>query len=217
MEESQRTEQSGAVAEGVSVSDIGGAIPSTRGIRLAKLAAAHTLALLLSLSMFAAADAWTAVSGLTLASLLAVVTGALAGVVIANVVHEWFHLLGARVTGARYSIPDKLGLFLYDWDFSQNNSRQFLVMSLAGTAGSVLAMILLFMAVPFDTWGRAALLAGAIASFVFGSFIEWPVIRRTRRTGKPMDELAKINGAVLSRSFTAAALTLVFGTVFIAP
>ena len=217
MKDSQRTEGDDAPVEDVSVSDFAGAIPSTPGIRLSKLALAHALVLLLSLSMFGAADAWSAVTGLGIAGALAIVTGAIAGVVVSNLVHEWFHLLGAKVTNASYTIPDKLGLFLYDWDFSQNNTRQFLVMSFAGTVGGIVAMLLLFNAIPADTWGRAALLAGAVASFVFGSFIEWPVILRTRRTGKPMEELAKINESVLARSFTAAALTLIVGTIYIAP
>ena len=203
--------------EDMSVSDFGNAIPATPGIRLSKLALAHALVLLLALSMFGASDAWTAVTGLGIASLLGVVTGALAGVVVSNIIHEWFHLLGAVFTNARYTVPDKLGLFLYDWDFAQNNTRQFLVMSFAGTVGGILAVVLLFNAVPADTLGRAALLAGAAASFVFAAFIEWPVIRRTRRTGKPLQELSKINEAVLARSFGAAAIALVVGTLMLAP
>lgn len=206
-----------AAGQDMSVSDFAGAIPATPGIRLSKLALAHALALLVALSMFGAADAWTAVSGLGIASLLGLVTGALAGVVVSNIIHEWFHLLGAVFTNARYTVPDKLGLFLYDWDFARNNTRQFLVMSFAGTVGGVLAVVLLFNAVPADTPGRAALLAGAVASFVFAAFIEWPVIRRTRRTGKPLQELSKINEAVLARSFTAAAIALVVGTLVLAP
>lgn len=203
--------------EDMSVSDFGNTIPATPGIRLSKLALAHALVLLLALSMFGAADAWTAITGLGIASLLGVVTGALAGVVVSNIVHEWFHLLGAVFTNARYTVPDKLGLFLYDWDFTQNNTRQFLVMSFAGTIGGVVAIIGLFNAIPADTWGRAALLAGALASFVFAAFIEWPVIRRTRRTGKPLQELSKINEAVLARSFAASAVALVVGTLVLAP
>lgn len=215
--ESESGPAAAAMTEDMSVSEFAGAIPSTAGIRLSKLALAHGFAVLLSLSMFGSADAWTAVSGLGIASLLGVLTGGIAGVVVANIIHEWFHLLGAVFTNARFTVPDKLGLFLYDWDFSRNNTRQFLVMSIAGTLGGVIAMILLFSALPADTWGRAAVLSGVIASFVFAGFIEWPVIYRTRRSGKPLQELATINERVLARSFTAASIALIVGMLVLAP
>jgi len=204
-------------AAAASVSEVSTAIPSTPGIRLGKLALAHSLVLLVSLSLFGAADAWTAVSGLAIASVLGVVSGALAGIAVANLVHEWFHFLGALFVRGRYTVPDKIGLFLYDWDFERNNVRQFEIMSVAGSIGGLFAIYFLWNAVPSDSTGRAALHAGAMASFVFAAFIEWPVLHRTRHSGKPLEELSKINGRVLTRSFALALLTLLLATTWLSP
>lgn len=189
----------------------------TRGMRLAKLAGTHSLVLLLALSLFAAADSWSTVTGLGIASLLCLLTGALAGVTITTLVHEWFHYLGARFSGASYEIPDKQGLFVFDWNFSDNQLRQFFIMSVAGSVGGLVAIVLLWNSVPADSWGRAALRGGAIAGFVFGSCIEWPVLHRTWHSGEPLVELSKINESVLVRSFIAALLVGVTGTVTLAP
>jgi hypothetical protein len=189
---------------------------SSRRLRLAKLAGTHSLVFLLALSLFAAADSWSVVTGLGLASLLSVITGALAGVTITTLVHEWFHFAGARYSGAAYEIPAKQGLFLYDWDFSSNSVRQFLLMSIAGTVGGVLAVILLSFAVPADSWGRAALRGGAYASVVYAAVIEWPVIRRTRHSGEPLTELLKIDPPLLSRSFVIASIVGVIITCSLA-
>ncbi|NQX87625.1 MAG: hypothetical protein HRT77_03070 [Halioglobus sp.] len=184
--------------------------------RLAKLAGAHALTWLVALSLFAAADSWSAVTGLGIAALLAIVTGALAGVVTANLVHEWFHYFGARYVGASFEVPSRLGLFLYDWDFSSNNRRQFLIMSVAGSVGGVVAVSLLWQAVPTDSWGRAALQSGAIASVIFAALIEWPVIRRVRRGSDPFTELATIPQG-LKRNFTIALLSAILMTIVLAP
>jgi hypothetical protein len=189
----------------------------SRRLRLAKLARTHALVFLAALSAFAAADSWSASSGLAIAGLLSIVTGALAGLTIATLIHEWFHYLGARQSGARYGIPSRQGLFLYDWDYSSNNVQQFLTMSVAGTIGGFFAVLLLWTSVPADTWGRAALRGGAIAGVVFAAYIEWPVIRRTRRGADPLAELSKIDQRVLSRSFMVASVAGVVMTLIFVP
>lgn len=184
--------------------------------RLAKLAGVHALVLLSALSLFAAADSWSVVTGLGIATLLGIATGALAGVVTANLVHEWFHYLGARYAGAAFEVPARLGLFLYDWDFATNSQRQFLTMSVAGSIGGFVAIFLIWNAVPIDNWGRAALLSGVIASVVFAALIEWPVIGRVRDGADPFTELAKVP-AGLKRNFTIALLSGILMTVMFAP
>lgn len=191
-------------------------LPEPRGLRLAKLAGAHALVLLLALSGFAAADSWSVVTGLGIASLLSLLTGALAGIATANLAHEWFHYAGARYVGAAFDIPSRLGLFVYDWDFSANSSRQFLTMSVAGNIGGFVAVILLWNAVPADNWGRAALRAGTIASVLFAALVEWPVIRRVRDGGDPLTELGKIPGG-LKRNFTVTAVSGVLLILLFAP
>lgn len=191
--------------------------PPSRGMRLAKLMGTHVLVLLLALSLFAAADSWSVISGLGIATLLSVVTGALAGITISTLIHEWFHYAGARYVGASFDIPSRQGLFLYDWDFSSNSLRQFLFMSIAGSVGGFVALILLWNAVPADSWGRAALRSGVVASVLFAALIEWPVIRRARQSGDPLTELSKIDQPLLSRSFIIAGIAGILMTLIIVP
>jgi hypothetical protein len=158
-----------------------------------------------ALALFAAADSWNTVTGLGIAGLLCIVTAVLAGVAIPTLVHEWFHYLGARFATAAFDIPTRQGLFVFNWDFGSNNVTQFFIMSAAGTVGSVLAVVLLWSAVPADSGGRAVLHGAALASLVYSALIEWPVIRRVRRSGEPLAELSKIDQALLTRSFYIAA------------
>jgi len=182
-----------------------GAAPRlSRSQRLAKLAGTHALVFLLALSAFAAADSWSTVTGLGVAGLLCFITAALAGVTTATLVHEWFHYLGARYCGAQFDIPPGQGLFVFNWDFGSNSVRQFLIMSIAGSVGGMLSVLLLWQAVPADSWGRAALRGAAVASVIYAALIEWPVIGRIRRGGDPLVELSKINKMLLSRSFLIA-------------
>ena len=67
-------------------------LPATsRGMRLARLASTHALVFVVALSLFAAADSWSTITGLGIATALCVVTGALAGITITTLGHEWFH------------------------------------------------------------------------------------------------------------------------------
>ena len=168
-----------------------------RKMRLFRIAGVQWLVLLVSLCLFAAADSWTAVTGLAFASVLGVVTGILAGVVMTSVVHETFHLLGAQVSGGAYKVPANLGIFMYDWQFEKNSVQQFFVMSWAGSVGGALTVILLWASVPPDTAGRASLHGAAVGAFVYAAIIEWPVLQRTRHTREPFAELSKINERVL--------------------
>ena len=187
----------------------------SRGMRLARLASTHGLVFVVALSLFAAADSWSTITGLGIATVLCVVTGALAGITMTTLVHEWFHYLGARYSGAAYDIPHKQGLFLYNWDFTHNSVRQFLIMSVAGSVGGILALSILWTSVPADSWGRAALQGGAIASVVFAAFIEWPVIRRVRVSRDPLAQMSKIDQRVLSRSFVVSSIAGVLMTTFL--
>ena len=175
-------------------------IPASDGLRLARHAAFHIAIALLALSLFAAADSWFMLSGLGLAQGMGVITGVLAGLALPTLVHEWFHYFGARVSGGSYTIPDKLGLFVYDWKFEKNSVRQFYVMSIGGTIGSLIAIYFLFSALPPESVGRATLLAASVGSLGFAGAIEWPVLWRTRNSGNPLAELSKIDLGVLRRS-----------------
>ncbi|MFT4517726.1 MAG: hypothetical protein ACI9JM_000103 [Halioglobus sp.] len=185
------------------------------GMQLAKIAGTHVGVLLLTMSMFAAADSWAVLTGLGLASLLAVATAFVAGITIATLIHEWFHYLGARRSGGAYIIPRKLSLFVFDWNFEANNVSQFFTMSIAGSIGGAVAVLLLWNGVPADTLGRATLRAAAVGAFVFAAIIEWPVIQRTRTSQQPMEELAKIDQQVLTRAFVGGMAAIVVLTMML--
>jgi hypothetical protein len=175
--------------------------------RLTKLARNHGLVFLVAILSFAAADTWSTLSGLLIAEVLCVITAALAGISITTLAHEWFHYFGARFSKANITIPKRQGLFVYRWDFGTNSTGQFLIMSIAGSIGSFLAVILLWSTVPADTLGRAVLGSAAVASFIYSALIEWPVIRRSRLSGDPLAELSQIDKRLLSRSFLIASLS----------
>ena len=89
---------------------------------------------------------------------------------------------------------------MFNFDFARNSASQFLTMSYGGQLGGALAVLLLWLAVPTDTAGRAMLVAGAVGGAVFAAAIEWPVIRAVRAGGDPATELGRIDRAVLQGS-----------------
>lgn len=162
---------------------------------------------LAAFSMWAATDAWQAVTQLPLANVLSILTAVIAGITVSTVIHEWFHFAGAKLGGSSYTIPSKTGLFIYDYDYTNSTVRQFYIMSLAGQLGSVVAIIGLYWLIPTDTSGRFMLIAAAIGSALFGGAIEWPVMLRTRHSHNPLAELSKITPGVFGRSLSFGAIS----------
>lgn len=183
-------------------------------LSLTQHALTHLMVWLVVFALYAAADSWFLLTGLGVALVLSVLTGLLAGITTTTLLHEWFHLLGAWRSGGAYRIPAKPGLFVYDWQFADNTVRQFNIMSVAGSVGGALAVLLLWYALPVLNPGRAAVMAGAIASFAFAGAIEWPVLRRTRHSRDPLAELSRITPPVLLRSLLAG--VVVGGLVMLA-
>ncbi|MEM1114454.1 MAG: hypothetical protein AAGI11_21255 [Pseudomonadota bacterium] len=136
----------------------------------------------------------------------ALVLALAAGFISTTFIHEWFHLTGARLSGGSYTIPRRLGLFTYDWDFAKNSLNQFYLMSLAGSLGSVAGIALFWINANNSAVGFA-MLAGSWASLGFAATIEWPVLWRTVHSGDPYGELAKINGRVLLASLSISAMS----------
>ena len=128
------------------------------------------------------------------------------GVVTTTILHEWFHLFGAFTGRAVYKIPRRLGTFIFDWDFDKNSVTQFYIMSILGSVGGLLAILLIAnLLTPSDLGYRLAV-TSAFSSFIFGSAIEWPVLYRTIKSGDPYAELAKITPRVLIISLMIAIL-----------
>ncbi len=156
-------------------------------------------------------DAWYVSSDHTLAKVLSMVVAALVGISWATVIHEWLHLAGARLAGARLTAVQRYSLLVYDYDYASNSMGQFNIMSLAGQAGSWIAVFALAWLVPPDNAGRAMLVAGAVGSAIFAAGVELPPLLRAQRSGDPFAELSKITPAVLGLSglvaIAAAAVT----------
>ena len=181
-------------------------LSQSRGFMLARQAGLHLAAWLVVFSLFAATDSWSQLTGWPLAALLNILTGIAAGFLSVNLAHEWSHYLGARLAGGEYTIASKPTLLVFDWQFDKNTISQFYLMSIAGTVGGLVAVYALFQAVDADSAGRIALLSGALASFAFGSIVEWPVLLRTRRSRDPLAELGKLTPGALGRAAAGSAL-----------
>jgi len=177
------------------------------GIPVSRMAALHGSIVLAVLALYAIADAWQSLSGVALAGLYAMVTGVLAGAALSVTTHEWFHYLGARLAGGRYTRVTQPGLFVYNWDFNANNTRQFLLMSVAGSVGSVAALWLIAATLPADTSGRIAVQAAAWGNLAFAASIEWPVLARVCRGDAPLAALGRIDRWVVQRSALAGVVT----------
>ena len=166
---------------------------------------------LVALSLFAAADAWRVVTGTAFAGGLSVLNGLLAGALAASVGHEWGHFSGGRWAGATMR-PKPITTFLqvYDYDFALNTPSQFQAMSIGGNVGHFLVVLLFFVALPLETPGRVALVAGAVGAAVFASSIEFPVISKARAGMAPAEALATIPRDFLKRNGSLGALAALF-------
>ena len=69
------------------------------GASVGRLGLVHIALVAGALSLWAAADAWYAATGLGLATLLCLVDGVLVGGFVAGIAHEWGHFAGARLFG----------------------------------------------------------------------------------------------------------------------
>jgi hypothetical protein len=91
-----------------------------------------------------------------------------------------------------------------------NTPSQFQAMSIGGNVGHFLVVLLFFLALPLETPGRVALVAGSVGSAVFASSIEFPVISKVRAGMPPAEALATIPRDFLRRNGSAGALAALF-------
>ncbi|MBL4680631.1 MAG: hypothetical protein JKY88_07910 [Pseudomonadales bacterium] len=167
--------------------------------RLSNAANYHGLRMLVYFSVFAAMDAWYEVSALLLANALSVIAALIVGAYLSGIFHEWGHFVGARISKSRSPIVRKpKGTFMFGFDMKKNTSDQFLWMSLGGPLGNLLLVVLVYVLLPIDSFGRAALLAMIIGKLVAVIVFEGPIIFRTFKGGDPQIELDKQldNGAL---------------------
>ena len=155
-----------------------------------------------ALSLWAAADAWYLLTGLEFASSLAIVDGVLVGLALAALGHEWGHYAGARLkdANARLVRTDALSLLRFRYDMEANDSAQFNAMSIGGNVAHWSVVLLLFLALPMDSPGRIALIAGAFGFAIFATVTEAPVIVRSLRGMSPRESLGPVDRERLVRN-----------------
>ena len=179
-------------------------------IRLAQRDAAIALA---ALSLWAAADAWHATTGLGFAALLSFLDGAVVGVLLGLMAHEWSHFAGARWAGGIAPTRRISSFFpIFRLDMQRSSASAFRAMSVGGNIGHWLVVLLLAVFLPLDAVGRIALLSGAFGFAVSASTTEFPVIQRAFTGSSPVDSFKGLTGAKLRhhRWIGAAAGFLLF-------
>jgi hypothetical protein len=93
--------------------------------------------------------------------------------------HEWGHLIGARLTHSVY-VPAKriLSPFLFSYDAERNTRGQFLVMSMAGFAATAAFLIAFILWMPQDQQAGRIALRAAIVLAGLTVVIEFPIFFR---------------------------------------
>ena len=158
--------------------------------RLRKIGTYHFAAAMAALTLWGAGDTWAASSGMFLAEVVAVANALIAGIVLAFLCHEWGHFTGARLSSSVSPVlKDPVSFFMFNFKFEQNTKRQFLWMSIGGSTGNWLLVVLLLLLVPIDSASRAMLIATTIGVAISVGFFEIPVIRSTSAGGEPQAEL----------------------------
>ena len=167
------------------------------------------------LSLFGGADAWRIATGTFFASTVSTLAGLVTGFGVGFLAHEWGHFVGARISGATSPLRPASSLgFIFDFDLQGSSRHQFDTMSIGGNVGHFSVVLLFLLALPLETPGQVALLAGAIGNAVFASSVEFPVIAKSRSGMAPADALGTIPRDFLKRSgsagLAAALLVLLF-------
>ena len=155
-----------------------------------------------ALALWGGADAWATTSGLAVALVTSVGSALIAGWIIASLMHEWGHYLGAKLSGSKAPRIKAPGLlfFRYNFDLVNNSLGQFTSMSVAGSLAhwGVFAAALLLL--PMATLAQTAFISSTFAFAIFASIVEWPIIARTSlRKIQPTQAFAHIDGTFLLR------------------
>ena len=153
-------------------------------------------------ALWGGADAWATTSGLAVALVTSVGSALIAGWIIASLMHEWGHYLGAKLSGSKAPRIKAPGLlfFRYNFDLVNNSLGQFTSMSVAGSLAhwGVFAAALLLL--PMATLAQTAFISSTFAFAIFASIVEWPIIARTSlRKIQPIQAFAHIDGTFLLR------------------
>ncbi len=146
--------------------------------------AARDLALALLCAALWVADAQLWERGDGLAVFVGIATGVMT-VLVAFFGHEWGHLTGALLAGATVHAQPLSSPFLFHFDVARSNRRQFLAMSYGGYAASLLGLVVVAAAVPWDRWSGWTALVLVGAGLLVTAVLETPAHVRVMR-GAPL-------------------------------
>ena len=153
--------------------------------RLVNVGQKHAAFVLGSLSLWGVSDYWAAESELILALGLALINSVVAGTIIASILHEWGHFLGARLSGSNSPLLEKtFSFFFFNFKDEGNTKSQFLQMSLGGPLANWSLVIGVFLLLPLETWSQILLIATMLSIAVSVSIFEVPIMLRLK-DGEP--------------------------------
>ena len=167
---------------------------------------------LIALSVWAAADTWYLLSGLWFAQLLSIGDAIFVGYVLGALFHEWGHYSGAKLSGAQAPRvkPKGISLFRFNFDMSVNDQRQFHWMSFGGWVMHWALLLLLVIAIPFDSLARIALVSSVFGFIVYATFIETGILRQTLSGADPEGTLNQLT----AKTFQQATIAGTVGGLF---
>ena len=182
---------------------------------IALLAGRDVAIVLVALTLWAAADTWYAVTGLGLAAIVSVLNGVLVGAALTGLVHEWGHLIGARLSGGTAPLaPAKDFLPLFNFDFAKSETSQFQAMSIGGNLPTWGFALLLAIALPLDAPGRIAIVSSAFGFSIFALVVEGPVMSRVAGGMDPAESLGKItSGTIKAGGISGAVGALLLASI----
>ncbi len=171
-----------------------------------------------ALSLWAAADTWHQVTGLWLAQLIALGDAILVGLLLAAFFHEWGHYSGARASGASVcrKAPQGLSLLRFDFDYTQNDHRQFHWMTYGGHIFHWSILLFLLIALPLDSLGRIALVSSIFGFIVFATVIEYNIVKDTWAGADPGERLSRITPKDFQQAIFAGSVSGLFAIAALA-
>ena len=171
-----------------------------------------------ALSLWAAADTWYAVTGLWLAQVIAVGDAILVGLLLASLFHEWGHYSGAIAANAKACrVEPQLGSFFrFDFDYQENDHRQFHWMTYGGHIFHWGILIILLIALPLDSLSRIALVGSVFGFIVFATFIEYNIVKDTWAGADPGERLQQLTAKDFQQAMMAGGLAGLFGIAALA-
>jgi hypothetical protein len=189
---------------------------SSQNQLLQKQALYHFAALLTAISTWAGINSWAIISGLPAASFLGAIVAIAAGIVIAHILHEWGHFAGAVLSKARYTIKEAASPLFFDFDYMENNARQYLWMSAGGPLMNILLIFLALIWLPIITTPECFLFATFVGQLIYVLALEAPVSIGILKGNNPLEVLSNHFGQGRPLFVRATVAGVISGLVVVA-